>query len=184
MVDFLFMQRMWSVQATRRQAAAYHTHIHGFSCTGCTSCGLLEAKEGIFTDGSGSNPYSNNANCVWMIAPTGGANIVTINFTEFNTLHEKDSVRVIACANAACVDETDFMVLSGTYHNAQVIMSITGFMKVKFESDSAGSAPGFSATWNSVSICVCHCVKHTMCVSVSVSVSVYVFIHIYIYIYH
>ena len=83
--------------------------------------------------------------------------MVTIRFTDFGTHDSKDTVRVIACANAACADEADAYVLSGTYASPPVITSITGFMKVTFETDGAAPGPGFSASWNAVSAVNCGC---------------------------
>jgi hypothetical protein len=104
----------------------------------------------MITDGS-TFTYPSNANCEWMISPND-AFLITLNFTTFITQAENDVVRVYQCYDKACQsDQVQLAELSGTYSVPQAVVSVTGFMKVVFTSDSAVSADGFIASWVSVS---------------------------------
>ena len=122
---------------------------------GCSSsCGVQTTVNGTLSDGSGSSPYANDANCAWVIAP-GGAGQITITFTEFNTQSGKDIVRILQCTSTSCAQQQQLAELSGTYSSAQVFTSTTGFVKVVFMSDSSVNAEGFTASWNLVRTHVC-----------------------------
>jgi hypothetical protein len=121
------------------------------------------SASGTFSDGSGAANYLNGANCVWMIAPSDvppatddytrrDPSLITITFTEFSTLSAEDFVRVFACATIDCGVQEQLAELSGTYAMQPVFSTSTGFMKVVFTSDFSATSPGFTASWNSVSM--------------------------------
>jgi len=121
-----------------------------YPCTGCgLECGTLTAKNGTFSDGSGSSNYPNNASCEWMIAPYG-ADSVTIKFTAFSTQYTNDVVRVFECQDTPCSQNQQLAELSGMFPNICTITSLTGYMKVVFTSDGSITSNGFTALWNTV----------------------------------
>jgi hypothetical protein len=122
------------------------------SCAGCgSSCGVLTAAQGTFSDGSGASNYANSATCQWIIAPTG-ATQVFVTFTEFSTESCCDILRVYQCATSMCEDAQLIAELSGTYTTAQsqTIMSNTGVLLLQFTTNSGTTALGFTAIWDSV----------------------------------
>ncbi len=125
------------------QAAAF--------CSGCTSCGLLTAATGAFSDGSGNlNVYPNYANCVWIIAPTG-ATQVTVTFSRLSIQAGHDFVVVQQCPDVSC--STRLVELARLTGNPAILeyTSMTGYMAVRFTSDGqsglSGLYPGVIASW-------------------------------------
>jgi hypothetical protein len=120
------------------------------ACTGCAStCGILTAASGTFSDGSGASNYANSATCQWIIAPTGATQI-TLTFTEFSTESCCDIVRVYECANMSCQAGVQLVgELSGYYASWQTITSASEFILVHFTTDPSTSQSGFTATWAS-----------------------------------
>jgi hypothetical protein len=105
---------------------------------------------GTLSEGSGLSGYSNNADCEWVIAPYGAAQVM-LHFTEFKTQAIQDVVSIYQCQDASCKEQILLLAqLSGTYPKAQTITSTTGYMKVAFRSDSNTNAEGFTAEWSSV----------------------------------
>ncbi len=121
-----------------------------YPCTGCgTACGLLTDANGTLSDGSGPANYSANATCEWMIVSTNKS-MVKLQFSEFSTQPGNDVVRVFQCEDASCLQQQQLSELSGTYLSAQDVVSLTGYMKVVFTSDSTISHSGFTAMWSLV----------------------------------
>ncbi len=121
----------------------------GFSCNGCgTSCGLLTAANGSFSDGSGSSNYALNSACTWWIAPYEASQI-TITFTQFRTEKCYDYVDLSQCQDISCKSVQQIARLSGYYSSLQIFTSTTGFMLVNFTSDDFLSYAGFTASWES-----------------------------------
>lgn len=111
-------------------------------CSGVTN---LIAETGTFSDGSGNlGNYSDNANCKWVIAPTGATQI-TLNFTEFNTEADYDIVTVYDGP-----DDT-FPILATWWGNTLPTAITTtdgvGAMCVKFTSDISDNFSGWSANY-------------------------------------
>lgn len=119
-----------------------------YPCTGCSSCGLLTSQSGSLSDGSGSNNYPNNANCRWVIAPTGATQI-TLTISSLATENNYDFVTVSQCTSSACSSTTELAKLSGTLSSSTTRTSTTGYMLVTFTSDTIVDGGGFSATWTS-----------------------------------
>jgi Zn-dependent metalloprotease/PKD repeat protein len=111
---------------------------------GCSGTVTLNASSGYFSDGSGTNDYTNNNNCIWLIAPTS-ASSVTLNFTSFITEATYDFVKVYDGSNAASP-------LIGTYSGGTIPPSITssgGTLYVVFISDGSITASGWTANYTS-----------------------------------
>ncbi len=124
--------------------------LTSYVCTGCVSeCELLTAVNGSLSDGSGPSNYSNNANCEWIIASSNGS-VIVLSFTEFTTQPFNDLVRVYQCRDIYCSQHQQLAELSGSYETLPVLMSVTGYMKVAFTSDSSINYNGFNATWSMV----------------------------------
>ena len=115
-------------------------------CSGVTD---LVAESGTITDGSGIANYSNNANCKWVIAPPG-ATQVTLDFTEFDTEADYDTIFVYDGP-----DDT-YAVLATWWGNAlpPTINTTAGIgaMCIKFTSDASGTANGWSADYTSIGV--------------------------------
>lgn len=120
----------------------YYTSTQTGYCTGTTT---LTAPSGTFTDGSNSNNYGNNADCKWLIQPTG-ATQVTLNFNSFDTELNYDGVIIYDGSNTSAPQ-------LGTYSGSSLPPTITstgGSMLVHFLSDVAERKQGWSATYNSL----------------------------------
>jgi len=76
-----------------------------------------------------------------MIAPTD-ANMVAISFSQFNTQRDADVVRVIQCSDLECSTQLELAALSGSLSYTTLVLG-TGFMKVRFTSDSSITGTGF-----------------------------------------
>jgi hypothetical protein len=122
----------------------------GLVCRGCAStCGILTATSGSFSDGSESSNYSHNSSCGWVIAPKTGATSITITFTEFNTELSADVVAVYLCVNVSCQGAQLVRELSGSYSSYQTITVSAGYALVRFTSDASTNDSGFAASWTS-----------------------------------
>jgi hypothetical protein len=111
---------------------------------------LLTDPNGTITDGSGSAYYANNANCKWIIAPTGAIQI-TLTFTWLFTDQGHDIVRVYQCGQVECQTTLLLAELSGYLAKAYTVTATTGYMLVLFTSDSFLASDGWTASWTSVS---------------------------------
>jgi Zn-dependent metalloprotease len=117
------------------------------SCTGAT---VLSSVSGSFTDGSGSNNYGNNHQCLWYIAPPC-ANTVTLSFSQFATELNYDGIVVYdGWDNSA----KQIAVLTGSVIPNSVT-SNTGKMLVYFISDYSTVDQGFSANYSSTGTGFC-----------------------------
>jgi hypothetical protein len=120
-------------------------------CTGCgSSCGILTAPNGTFSDGSGSSNYADMARCQWIIAPTNATQI-TLTFTEFSTQSYADYVRIFQCVNTDCVGSQRVLIaeLHGQLSSGYSPVFGPGFLLVQFTSDSITTSSGFTASWSS-----------------------------------
>ncbi len=130
--------------------AWYAVGIGNSSSAYCSGVTELTAPSGTLSDGSGSANYLINADCRWVIAPPG-ATQVTLNFTDFNTESDYDSV----------------LVYDGYDENAQLLMvwwgntlpptiqSTGGALCVRFMSDVMVTAEGWTATYTSTGSPTC-----------------------------
>lgn len=108
----------------------------------CTGTITLTDANGSFEDGSGVDPYSNNANCKWDLVPTNAAT-VTLHFNSFSLENTNDKVRVTDIVNGTLLGN-----FTGTTIPADVT-SPSGQMRVIFTSNSSVTDAGFSATYTS-----------------------------------
>lgn len=114
--------------------------------TFCSGTTTLTSNTGTITDGSGNGDYSNNANCKWLIKPTGGGSI-KLTFSAFNTESNYDFVKIYN-------GETTSSPLLGSYSGTTVPAALTatsGKMLIHFTSDNTTVKPGFSATYQKLS---------------------------------
>jgi hypothetical protein len=124
----------------------------------CTTGNVLTEPSGCFTDGSFDANYENNANCSWLIQPTGGASFIAINFPSFNTEAGYDFVRIYSGtdANATLVGS-----YSGTT-NPGTVLVVGNAAFVTFTSDASVVRPGFE---------LCYTASQADCGSFDVSIS-------------
>ncbi|WMI68989.1 M4 family metallopeptidase [Mangrovimonas sp. YM274] len=116
----------------------------GPSCYGTIT---LTEPSGTFSDGSGTDDYGNNANCVWVIAPPG-AEQISLNFTAFHTEFDYDFVYVYDGPD----DSYPLLeVFSGSTLPEEAIVTSegNGTMTVKFASDIYITAGGWEASYTS-----------------------------------
>lgn len=119
--------------------AAYTSSVPVY-CSGTTS---LTAVSGTFSDGSGSNNYSNNSDCKWLIQPSGVGSI-TISFSSFDLQNGLDFIKVYDGTTMSAT-------LLASYSGSSLPASITssgGAMLVHFTSDASGSAAGWTASYS------------------------------------
>lgn len=112
-------------------------------CSGSTT---LTAASGNLNDGSGTDNYSDNANCTWLIQPANTSSI-TLTFNDFSTQGGMDFVKVYdnSVSPAAQI---------GSYSGTSLPAALTlpaGAMKVVFTSDASVTDLGWSASYTSVS---------------------------------
>lgn len=125
-------------------AGGWKLHFTSKRHVTCTTTTTYTDPSGSFTDGSGDETYAADANCRWTIKPEN-ATYVTLNFTQFN-LSPEDKVTIY---NG--IDENTSVVL-GTFTGSNLpssVMSNTGVLKVRLESDNYLELDGFAANWNS-----------------------------------
>lgn len=127
-------------------SANYTSVVITPACSGVTT---LTTPTGFFSDGSGSNNYTNNQQCLWYIAPPC-ATSVTLNFSSFNTELNYDSVVIYNSLTAT----TPIATYSGTSLPASITSS-TGVMLVAFITDFSTSLQGFSANYTSIGSSFC-----------------------------
>ncbi len=121
--------------------SAYYTSTTTDFCTGTTT---LTTPSGTFADGSGASLYGNNADCKWLIQPSGAASI-TLTFTSFDTEQNYDGVIVYDG------DNTNAPQL-GSFKGSAIPPSVTstgGSMLIWFLSDEAIRKNGWSANYTS-----------------------------------
>lgn len=119
------------------------------STPACSGITMLTNPTGTFSDGSGSNNYTNNQQCYWYIAPPC-ATSVTLSFTSLNTELNYDGIIIYDSLNAT----NQLGVYSGTNLPASVT-SNTGAMLVVFVSDFSTSMQGFNASYTSLGSSYC-----------------------------
>ncbi|WP_396167126.1 CUB domain-containing protein [Flavobacterium sp.] len=127
-------------------SANYTSLITDPSCEGIT---MLTTPSGTFSDGSGTNNYTNNQQCLWYIAPPCATSI-TLSFTSFNTELNNDGVAIYDSLTAT----TPIAAFTGTSLPASVT-STTGVMIVAFISDYSISLQGFNANYTSTGSSFC-----------------------------
>ncbi|WP_396145683.1 CUB domain-containing protein [Flavobacterium sp.] len=115
----------------------------------CSDLTMLTTPTGSFSDGSGSNNYTNNQQCLWYIAPPC-ATSVTLSFTSFNTELNYDGVAIYDSLTAT----TPIASFTGTSLPTSVTSS-TGVMIIAFISDFSTTSQGFSANYTSTGSSFC-----------------------------
>ena len=120
------------------------------ACSGSCSCpSPAAARSGSITDGSGS--YSNGADCSWVIHSVGSS--ISISFSQFETESSSDRVVIYSCSSSdgatSCESSSELASLSGSSISSSLSWtSTTGYMRVRFTSDSSGTYAGFVGNWD------------------------------------
>ncbi|MFZ4412009.1 MAG: CUB domain-containing protein [Bacteroidales bacterium] len=115
----------------------------------CNNTVNLTAANGTITDGSGTNQYSNNSNCSWLIEPANATSI-TLSFTSFETELNNDGVIVYNGAN-------NTSPVLGQYSGSTIPPSLSstgGSMYIEFLSGPSVRANGWSANYSSTTVSV------------------------------
>ena len=119
------------------------------ACSGSCSCpSAAAAQSGSITDGSGS--YSDGEDCSWVISSVGSS--ISISFSQFQTEECCDKVVIYSCSSSnsstSCVSSSELASLSGSsISSSRSWTSTTGYMRVRFTSDSSGTLAGFVGNW-------------------------------------
>jgi hypothetical protein len=130
----------------------------GLPCTGCGGpCGTFTAATGLISDGPAD--YQSNAECSWLIAPTG-ASRVTITFSEVDSELYADWITVYQCGSFNCESRLQLGRFSG-FSNLRTYTSTTGYLLVEFDSNFAFNGHGFVASWTTPQVPTNVCI-HTL----------------------
>lgn len=116
-----------------------------YACTPqqCSGPVTISTCSGNFSDGSGSNNYTNNLSCSWLLAPTG-ATTVTLTFLSFSTELDYDFVKIYDGSNSSAP-------LLGSYSGTTlppVLTSSGATLFVQFTSDQSVVGGGFTASYS------------------------------------
>jgi len=128
---------------------ANYTSTSSAYCSGTTT--LNTSDYGTVTDGSGSNNYCNNQDCMWLIQPPQ-ATSVTLNFTEFDIEEASPDGQTIYDAVEVYDGTTTSATLLGRFTGSNLPPAITssgGSMLIRFISDIEVNRQGFSAYYTS-----------------------------------
>ncbi|GAB4477111.1 MAG: hypothetical protein OHK0057_26500 [Thermoflexibacter sp.] len=111
----------------------------------CSGTSLLSSASGYFDDGNLLQGYANNADCRWLIQPTG-ASTITLNFLDFFLAEGNDRIIVY---NGS--DTNSPIIGTFTKHSPPPanVVSNTGTMLVRFLSDDDVTNKGWRAFYTS-----------------------------------
>ena len=113
-------------------------------CSGSTT---LTAVSGSFNDGSGTDNYSDGADCTWLIQPINTTSI-TLTFNDFSTQGGMDFVKVYDNSTSPA---TQIGSYSGNSIPAQLTLPASA-MKVHFTSNGSVTDLGWSASYTSLNV--------------------------------
>ena len=122
------------------------------NCTHPCHCGVLQADTGgVVEDGSGSNSYENNANCVWKIISLS-LMPVQLNFLSFSVEDGRDFVSVYSCESVMCANKALLARLTGSFDmlSQTNFQANAGVMLIHFTTDDSVGGSGWSARFMSV----------------------------------
>lgn len=120
-----------------------------YNCSsGCSGITNLTSCTGNFTDGSGSNNYSDYQDCAWRIQPPGAGSI-TLSFSAFATESCCDAVYIY---DGADVNAPLIASFAGTSIPPNVTSS-GGVMYVRFVTDYSVTYSGWAASYTCSSGC-------------------------------
>ncbi len=151
------------------QSCLYYAYIHkhilqtSFPCTGCSSCGWIEASSGI-TDGPGNASHPTNTNCVWRIfIRSSNYMLASGNFNTLarDTRSSKGALQVFGCHDFACVSIQEVRPNKYLAHSHAAARTVEfsmqyRFAEVRFTSETKAVGSDFTLQWISVSIFPLH----------------------------
>lgn len=112
-------------------------------CSECVSC-----QSGDITDGS--DYYTSNANCQWLITPAVSDTIISFQFTLFDTEPNYDHVTVNRCTSPTCYTKEELFRASGSTVHTGTFETATShpYLQIILTSDGSVQRPGFAGTWS------------------------------------
>lgn len=114
----------------------------------CSGTIVKNTSTGTFTDGSGSSNYSDNSDCMWLIAPPGAGSI-TLSFTGVFDLEVYNCSDKITVYDGGDTTANVIAVLCG--NNSMTpptpVTSSGGIMLVRFTSDFSYNNAGWNASY-------------------------------------
>ena len=121
-------------------------------CTAPCDCQELTSPVGWLEDGSGSETYTNNADCTWTIV-IPGAEWVKLRIIKMDVESDYDFISIFQCADREdCSDPHGgalVKVLTGSEveRGSDAWILAQGAMRVHFTSDGSVRRQGFKAVW-------------------------------------
>nr|MCU0392161.1 S8 family serine peptidase [Thermoflexibacter sp.] len=112
---------------------------------GCNGTQSLSAAFGYFDDGNILQGYGNNADCRWLIQPTGASSI-TLQFTDFFLADDNDRILIY---NTSDINAPFIGIYTHEDPPPAQITSNTGTMLVRFITDDEGTDRGWRANYSS-----------------------------------
>jgi hypothetical protein len=138
----------------------------------CSGTIVKNTSSGSFTDGSGSNNYADNSDCLWLIAPPGAASI-TLSFTGVFDLEVYNCSDKITVYDGGDTTANVLAVLCG--NNSMTppapVTSTGGTMLVRFTSDYSYSNGGWNASYTTIAAPPVYCSGQSSLTSASGSFS-------------
>ncbi len=135
--------------------SAAYTSTGSAQCSGVTT--LNDTDHGTIADGSSANVYCNNLDCRWLIQPPQ-AKKVTLSFTAFDVEAASSDGQTIFDAVEVYDGSTTSAPLLGRFSGSNIPPAVTssgGSMLIRFYSDFATSAQGWSANYTSSQTVAC-----------------------------
>jgi hypothetical protein len=128
---------------TNTNAASVTCSSTNCECSDCVSC-----QNGEITDGS--DHYTNNANCQWLITPATPETIISFQFTFFETESSYDFVTVNRCTSETCYTKEQLFRNSGNVLDTRTFETSTSYpyLQIILTSDGSVQKPGFIGTWS------------------------------------
>ncbi len=111
----------------------------------CKDTVVLTASSGEFEDGSGEKKYSNNADCYWLIEPEE-AEVITINFDEFELEHGYDQLRIYDVTQG---DPVQIATLWG-FDKPEPITMQGNRMLIRFVTDNSVTFEGWKISYTTL----------------------------------
>ena len=139
------MRRQWALLVLICSTAP---RGHG-QCVGGQTFKLTTSNATISSNSYGTT-YPNNANCSWVIMPSG-ARWITLSFALFDTESHRDYVRIYSCSDLACSSKTQLgnSPYSGYAIPESVTVILSGIMRIEFRSNANITRRGFVAIYTS-----------------------------------
>ena len=120
------------------------------SCSSACQCQIFTSATGTLAHrSSDGRNYADDTTCWWTIVPnTQDVAQLVLAFDSFVTEAYYDTVTIYECFDTMCLNVSQIEVLSGAdIAMPHIVSTLTGAMKVRFQTDHSVTYRGFSAAW-------------------------------------